>query len=334
MRIWQVGPGHRARSEFGRRAPIRTPLSTVSSTAGNVDQSGWALAQLHQVDQICAPGDEFRRRIRCDLPDCIGDIVGAGAVKVDHGFPPMPSIACSSPRRCLDRLQAHRPVSTGAQTDSVVSMLQWFQRLMPRQELFFPLFERHAEVLVAGARALRDMLKGDETSRRCREVMAQELKADDITREVMVAIRTSFITPFDRADIKNLITSMDVAIDQMQATAKAIVLFEMTSFEPEMQAMADAVVECAELVQRAVPLLASVGSNATTLNELCLQITRIEERADDIHDRGLKRLYQKAKGGDPMEFVRGNEIYGHLEESVDRFDDVANEIQGIVIEQV
>lgn len=108
----------------------------------------------------------------------------------------------------------------------------------------------------------------------------------------------------------------------------------MTSFEPEMQAMADAIVDCAELVQRAVPLLASVATNAMTLNDLCLQITRIEERADDIHDRGLKRLYQKAKGGDPMEFVRGNEIYGHLEESVDRFDDVANEIQGIVIEQV
>jgi uncharacterized protein len=95
-------------------------------------------------------------------------------------------------------------------------MLQWFQRLMPRQEKFFPLFERHAEVLVAGARALRDMLKSGDTSRRCREVMAQELKANDITREVMVAIRTSFITPFDRADIKNLITSMDDAIDQMQ----------------------------------------------------------------------------------------------------------------------
>jgi predicted phosphate transport protein (TIGR00153 family) len=213
-------------------------------------------------------------------------------------------------------------------------MLQWFQRLMPRQEKFFPLFARHAEVLVAGARALRDMLKSGDTSRRCREVMAQELKADDITREVMVAIRTSFITPFDRADIKNLITSMDDAIDQMQQTAKAILLFEMTSFEPEMQAMADAIVDCAELVQRAVPLLASVATNAMTLNDLCLQITRIEERADDIHDRGLKRLYQKAKGGDPMEFVRGNEIYGHLEESVDRFDDVANEIQGIVIEQV
>jgi uncharacterized protein len=65
-----------------------------------------------------------------------------------------------------------------------------------------------------------------------------------------------------------------------------------------------------------------------------LQITRIEGRADDIHDRGLKKLYQRAKSGDALEFVRGNEIYDHLEESVDRFDDVANEIQGIVIEHV
>lgn len=214
-------------------------------------------------------------------------------------------------------------------------MLQWFQWFMPRQELFFPLFEHHAEVLVAGARALREMLNGGgELSRRCGEVVAQEQKADDITREVMVGIRTSFITPFDRADIKNLITSMDDAIDQMQQTAKAIVLFEMTTFEPEMQAMADAVVECAELVQRAVPLLSNIGRNAASLNDLCVRITRIEGRADDIHDDGLKKLYQKVKTGDPMEFVRGNEIYDHLEESVDRFDDVANEIQGIVIEQV
>ena len=206
---------------------------------------------------------------------------------------------------------------------------------MPRQELFFPLFERHAEVLVAGARALREMLNGgDGLTRRCQDVMAQEQTADDITHEVMVGIRTSFITPFDRADIKNLITSMDDAIDQMQQTAKAIVLFEMTAFESEMQAMADAVVKCAELVQRAVPLLSNIGSNAAALNELCAQITRIEGQADDIHDAGLKKLYQKAKAGDPMEFVRGNEIYDHLEESVDRFDDVANEIQGIVIEHV
>jgi len=214
-------------------------------------------------------------------------------------------------------------------------MLQWFRWLMPRQEMFFPLFEQHADALLAGARALREMLNGGaQLSRQCKEVMDLEQKADDITRDVMVGIRTSFITPFDRADIRNLITAMDDAIDQMQQTAKAIVLFEMTSFGDEMRAMADAVVECAQLVRRAVPLLSDLGTNAASLNDICVQITRIEGRADEIHDRGLKSLYIKAKAGDPMEFVRGNEVYNHLEESVDRFDDVANEIQGIVIEHV
>src|SRR6476469_6894425 len=209
-------------------------------------------------------------------------------------------------------------------------MMRWFRAFLPKEERFFDLFDRHAQTVIQGSIALQGMLNGgEETPVYCQRVNQFENDADNITREVLTAVRTSFITPFDRADIKNLITSMDDAIDQMQQTAKAILLFEMTSFEPEMQAMADAIVDCAELVQRAVPLLASVATNAMTLNDLCLQITRIEERADDIHDRGLKRLYQKAKGGDPMEFVRGNEIYGHLEESVDRFDDVANEIQGI-----
>ena len=206
---------------------------------------------------------------------------------------------------------------------------------MPRQEMFFPLFERHAEVLLGGARALRQMLEGgSELGRRCREVTAYEQAADDITRDVLVAIRTSFITPFDRADIRHLITSMDDAIDQMQQTAKSIMLFEMTSFDAEMLAMADAIVECAGLVSSAMPLLANVGANASSLTDICVQITRAEGRADEIHERGLKNLYQRAKVGDPMDFVRGNQIYQHLEDSVDRFDDVANEIQGIVIEHV
>ncbi len=214
-------------------------------------------------------------------------------------------------------------------------MLQWFRRLMPRQEMFFPLFGRHAEAILAGARALREMLNGgDDLRRQGEEVVTQEQRADDITRDVMLGLRTSFITPFDRLDIRNLITAMDDAIDQMQQTAKAIVLFEVTSFEPEMRAMGDAVVECAELVKRAVPLLSNLGANSAALNDICIQITRIEERADEIHDRGLKNLYRKASEGGAMEFVRGNEIYNHLEESVDRFDDVGNEIQGIVIEHI
>jgi uncharacterized protein Yka (UPF0111/DUF47 family) len=101
-----------------------------------------------------------------------------------------------------------------------------------------------------------------------------------------------------------------------------------------MRKMADAVVDGSELAQRAVALLSDVAKNAPALNEICLQITRIEGDADDAYDRGLELLYQKVKGGDALEFIRGSEIYKHLEDTVDSLDDVADEIQGIVIEHV
>jgi predicted phosphate transport protein (TIGR00153 family) len=214
-------------------------------------------------------------------------------------------------------------------------MMDWFQRLLPHEHKFFPLFERHATAIAAAAAALRSMLDGGErVATHCRTVMQQEEEADAITRDVLIGIRSTFITPFDRGDIKDLITAMDDAIDQMQKTTKAIVLFEMTSFAPQMRAIADSIGECAELVRRAMPLLANIGQHAGQLNEICQQISRIEGRADETYDQGLKALYQQTKGGDPMEFVRSNEIYDHLEKSVDCFDDIANQIQGIVIEHV
>jgi len=87
-------------------------------------------------------------------------------------------------------------------------------------------------------------------------------------------------------------------------------------------------------VERAMPLLESVSENAGQLNEMCLQVSRIEGRGDELHEQGLKRLYQSSKGADAMDFVRGNEVYDHLERVIDSFDDVANQIQGIVIEHV
>jgi uncharacterized protein len=212
-------------------------------------------------------------------------------------------------------------------------MLRWFQRLMPRQNVFFPAFERHAAVIVKAAVALREMVAGgDQLKLRLQEVLALEDEADSIAREVHLGLRTTFITPFDRDDIQSLITSMDDSVDQCKRAAKAIILFEVMTFEPEMREMADAVVECAELVQRAVSMLSDVASNAVELHEIGLQITRIEGNADDTYDRGLERLYQKIKGGDAIEFIRGSEIYKHLEDTVDSLDDVGDEIEGIVIE--
>ena len=214
-------------------------------------------------------------------------------------------------------------------------MLQLFSRLLPREHKFFPQFEEHAGTVRQAAEALRAMLDGaDAVPKHCQQVMRLEERADEITRGVLIAVRNTFITPFDRGDIQDLITGMDDAIDEMQKTAKAIVLFEMTNFEPAMRGMADAIVESARLLERAMPLLSSVTQNAGQLNEMCLQITRIEGRGDELHEQGLKALYEKSKGADAMDFIRGNQVYDHLERVIDSFDDVGNEIQGIVIEHV
>jgi len=213
-------------------------------------------------------------------------------------------------------------------------MLGWFHRLLPKEERFFDLFVRHSEAVVAGAQALRGMLEGgDAIAGNYEVVMAREHDADVCTREVLVAVRRTFITPFDRGDIKDLITSMDDAIDQMQKTAKAIVLFNVKDFSPQMKTMADTVVECADLVREAVPLLRSITDEAGRLSAITEQISVLEGRADEMHDAGLKALYEEC-ATQPMRFFVCNEIFDHLENVVDRFDDVGNEIQGIVIDHV
>jgi predicted phosphate transport protein (TIGR00153 family) len=214
-------------------------------------------------------------------------------------------------------------------------MLRFFQALMPREGNFFPLFDRHAATLVAGALALRDLLDGGpgvaEASAR---IVAHENEADLIARDVLLCVRRSFITPFDRGDIKDLIGLLDDSIDQMQKTAKAITLFEVTSFEPHMRQMADIILRCAELTVEAVKLLGTMRENAPRINAIAEEITKLEEQADDLNDAGIKNLFLAHRGGNAMAFIVGNEIYDHLEKVVDRFEDVANRISGIVIEQV
>ena len=214
-------------------------------------------------------------------------------------------------------------------------MMRWFRSFLPKEERFFDLFNRHAQTVIQGAITLQSMLNGgEETLVYCQRLNKFENDADDITREVLTAVRRTFITPFDRGDIKNLITAMDDAIDQMQQTAKAVMLFEVRAFEPPMREMGGLLVECANLVGRALPLMQAIGQNVTTLTAITEELTKLEGRVDDLHEIGLKELFLKHRDGNAMDFIVGVEIYDHLEKVADRFDDVANEINSIVIEQI
>jgi uncharacterized protein len=218
-------------------------------------------------------------------------------------------------------------------TEREALMLGWFRALMPREERFFELFARHAQVTLAAAEALQGLLNGgDEVLPLCKEIMARENEADEITREVLTALRRTFITPLDRGDIKDLITSMDDAIDQMNRTAKVTRLFEIRSFERPMQEMGAIIVRAATVSMEAIPLLGSIGRQSGRLNALTEEIIRLEENADELHDQGRKELFLKQSN--PIAFMIGTEVYDHLERVVDRFEDVANEISAIVIENV
>jgi hypothetical protein len=213
-------------------------------------------------------------------------------------------------------------------------MLSWFQILMPQENRFFDLFNHHARTIVQGSEALRELLSGGGDVRgACAKVFEFENQADIITQDVLTLTRRSFITPFDRSDIKTLITSLDDAIDQMKKTAKTILLFEVEEFEPHMMQMGDIIVQTAKLTVDAVAMLQTLRQEGHKVNAITESIIRLEESADDLNNQGVKALFVKHRHGNAMDYMIGNDIYNHLERVMDRFEDVANGISGIAIEQ-
>jgi uncharacterized protein len=213
------------------------------------------------------------------------------------------------------------------------AMVNIIRSIMPKEDRFFDMFTRHAEIVVEGADAMSAMFSGEEgVAESCRRIAEHEHAADEVTRDVLVAVRRSFITPFDRSAITALASSMDDALDEMWQTAKAITLYEVSSFEPQMLEMSRLAAEAARLVREGVPLLRNVGRNAQRLHEITEEIVHLEGQADDLHAKGLKALYQAHGAERPMVFFVGREVYSHVERVLDRLEDVADEIQGIVID--
>lgn len=216
-------------------------------------------------------------------------------------------------------------------------MLRWFQALLPREDAFFDLFSAHAAILVKGADALQHMLEGGPDTRQwCDRIVVHENEADDVAREVLFAVRRSFITPFDRSDIRGLTNSLDDTIDQMQKAAKVVTLFELTEFTPHMRELAAIAVRCGDLTVEAFQLLPAMRRNHDRLDAITEQVARLETESDHVYDRGMKALYEaeRGRGGSGLDFIMGADLYDHLEKVIDRFEDVANRINGVLVEHL
>jgi predicted phosphate transport protein (TIGR00153 family) len=224
-------------------------------------------------------------------------------------------------------------LGTVAQRAGISWMFGWFQKLLPQKTDFFDLFEAHVATVVAGADALARLFSEARGRQdHIREINEREHDADEIIREVLHLVRRTFLTPFDRGTITSLVGSIDDSIDLMQSAASAIDLYEFTAFDQEMRDMVALIVDSTRVLSEAVPLLRNVSNNGKRLHELTERLVRMEGHADVIHRSGLKSAFQVYGATDPMGFIVRREIFNHLERITDALEDVANEIDGIVID--
>jgi predicted phosphate transport protein (TIGR00153 family) len=205
-----------------------------------------------------------------------------------------------------------------------------FGRLMPQEGRFFTLFADHAALIVEGAIELKAIM-GDigEHELHARNIKAIETKADNVTHQTMQLLHQTFITPLDRNDIHQLITRMDDVLDLMEDASTCVFLYDIRKVPEEASRLADICVSCAERVKAAVRLLDNMA-NADQIMKICGEIDRFETEADQVLRSGLAKLFRNEP--DTRELIKLKEVYEYLETVTDRCEDVANIIEGIVLE--
>lgn len=205
-----------------------------------------------------------------------------------------------------------------------------FGRLLPRETSFFDFFDRHAEKTVEGCKEFLSLASTSANivakAKRIKEI---EHETDVITHHCVEALHRTFITPIERDDIYRLITKMDDIMDYVEAAAERIWLYELTVMTVECKDLADVLVRSTEEVQRAVNGLRNMKNAQAVINK-CIDVNRLENEADAILRSAVARLFKEEK--DPITVIKWKEVYENLENATDRCEDVANIIEGVVLE--
>lgn len=203
---------------------------------------------------------------------------------------------------------------------------------LTRDTVFWTAFERHADLAVRASRALVAMLENpQERQRYSDEVNSLENQGDAITHEVVAALHQTWITPLDREEIHALITGLDDVLDYIEAASDWVALYELDQSRPEAVALARVLVKATVDVEKAIKILQkNVADNARALLDLCVAINDHEHEADGEFRRGIAALFKDRV--DPLDVMRWRDVFEAIETATDRAEDVANIIEGIVLE--
>ncbi len=205
-----------------------------------------------------------------------------------------------------------------------------FGRLMPREGRFFDYYSAHAERIIEGSRALAEMMAAfDDLEVYAKRIDEAERAADKITHEAITLLHRTFITPFDRDQMHALITTMDDILDLIQDVAESIALYDLRRITPEARQLADICQMSCERVKTVVGLLTNV-KQAEAIMKCCEEIDRLESDADRVMRAALGKLFRDET--DIKQLIKMRVIYDLLENITDRCEDVANVVEGIVLE--
>ena len=199
--------------------------------------------------------------------------------------------------------------------------------LLPKDERFFYLFERHAQILCRAAKLLISGLHEgyDGVCRIQKEMSAIEDEGDRVVHDIFGRLRATFITPFDPEDIQHLATSLDDVLDGIDDVTFRIVAYKLKPIPPAVMQLAEMVSQCCTILTRALEAL----HRKRPVVELCIEVNRLENEADKLERNLLADLFHNEK--DPINLIRQKEIYELLEATTDRCEDVADVIQNVSV---
>jgi len=205
-----------------------------------------------------------------------------------------------------------------------------FGFLIPKEFGFFDVFDKHAALCVEGSQILLDMLGSfNEAPAKVRRLKETEHKADELTHQTVEMLHTTFVTPIDRDQIHELITDMDDIMDLIDGAARRMLLYGVKEIPSELVDLAKILKQSALEVQKAVGNLRSL-KNAKSILASCVEINKLENDGDAIRDAAIAKLFKEEK--DAVKVLIWKEIFGDIETAIDKCEDVANIIEGVVLE--
>jgi predicted phosphate transport protein (TIGR00153 family) len=199
-------------------------------------------------------------------------------------------------------------------------------RLIPRDIRFFDLFAEDAANVLGGARLLEAMLRSyDVIERRAGEIRDAEHRGDELSHDIGHRLESTFVTPFDREDIHALISGLDDVLDYIEEVADTFVLYRITAPTPVAIQQSSIIVRQCEQLHEAITHLRGFSG----LEKYWIEVHRLENEGDLLVRNAIAELFEG--GGDPVELIKWKDVYGLLESTIDKCEDVANIIERIVV---